>query len=318
MSKDALGLLITALDGHDSSSAAAVVDKALSNGARPAELMDDLIGPVQRWVGEQWETGRWTVQDEHRATNTIAHIIEAMRARAKPPKRQRVMVASAEGEWHTLPSLMVACALELAGFEIRVFEAPIPSGQILSAIHEFGPSCVVISCVMAANLPGLRRTAVVVRDAGVPVVVGGSLVNAQRHPHVGGNQAAGTIQTAASAVESAGTLSGPVPPLRHGSAAGYDWMEWSRDAIAGRLGGQFGALSQESKTDVLWMLKSLHATLLCDEPSILADHIAWQRRRTKVRGYGDTEVLIEILRRATAEGPTGISGTMDQAILLTE
>jgi MerR family transcriptional regulator, light-induced transcriptional regulator len=86
----------------------------LEAGATVPELVQGLLGPAQVEVGRRWETNRWSVADEHAATAITDAVLAALAWRLDVPEHQgHVVVACAEGDWHSLPARMLAEILRL-------------------------------------------------------------------------------------------------------------------------------------------------------------------------------------------------------------
>ncbi len=71
-------------------------------------LIDTGLAPVMSEVGLLWEGGAYPVANEHAATALVESALAAAAAEVQPAaSRGRVIVACADGDWHTLPMRMV-------------------------------------------------------------------------------------------------------------------------------------------------------------------------------------------------------------------
>lgn len=303
-----------ALTAADLQSAHRIVDEEMRARLSLPMLMDAMIGPGMHWIGQQWESGSWSVVDEHRATSLVTRLISDLGGSPRYQRDETVVVASAEGDWHTLGVDMLAEALRDDGFEVLNVGGPIAAGHLLPLIHQVGPRAVLISCVMPANLRGARRMAVVTRDAGIPVVVGGSALTDSRARHVGANSFAATLSDAGAAVDSTPRVATSVGPVEHGRAASFDWLELHLAALAARLAGRLDPMGEAGMVEGVWVLRALSAALLCDEASILTDHFGWLERREAQTGL-PAAVLYQRLIDTLADAPPAIGEFVESAWL---
>ena len=151
------------------------------NGVSAEEVLLDLVAPAQVRVGERWASGEWTVAQEHAATyvsrRTVDAVVATARATGRPPvepgSRGDVLVACSDGEWHVLPSQIVAEVLRLRGFRVRSLGGHVSPYGLLSDVEQNGPDVLALSCTLARNLPLAHRQIEACRSAGVPVIAGG-------------------------------------------------------------------------------------------------------------------------------------------------
>ena len=110
-----------ALAAGDRAAARTLVERLLEAGVAPAEVLTDVIAAAQRTVGIRWQTGEWTVAEEHAATALSVSSVKVVMqyVRRTPVTRGRVLIACAEREWHALPGMIIECALRADGWELK-------------------------------------------------------------------------------------------------------------------------------------------------------------------------------------------------------
>lgn len=247
-------------------------------------LVDDVLPRGQQRVGEQWESGAWTVAQEHLATQAAARVLESAATRyARSPNRSESIISvCAYGEWHSLAADSLAVAMEVAGYDVVRTRQSTQPAQVSSLIHDHGPRTVTISCSMAANLPGAYRMIRACLDTGTPVIVGGAGFGRDdtRAKRLGATAWASRISEVSDLA--AGLRGGKtVRPLRDTLPA--DFALTAATSVAERLSA---ALVDNSAHDVTtvsigtWLLRSLRASILCDDHTIFDGHVQWQRRRS--------------------------------------
>lgn len=307
-----LARLITSLEGFDRDGFRSTIDAATQNGMAIPEVLDLLIGPAQHWVGAQWESGSWNVAQEHLATAITAQCVDSLSADDVATQEGTVLITCAEGEWHTLGLSIVAAGLRSYGYETVTLGGPLPAGQLLPFLHELAPKCVTVSCQMPGNLPGARRMAATAREAGTAAIVGGSGVTKQRARYLGSSGFAAGIQGLGLAVAAVDPKVTPIEELTHERALGFEWVDLHIHSLAAELASTSRNPNTESALEGVWMLRSLNAALLCDEPSILRDQAMWQTRRSKLGGETSMSDMVSALKTVVSAGPSIVGATLDE------
>ncbi|MCX5134415.1 cobalamin B12-binding domain-containing protein [Streptomyces sp. NBC_00340] len=166
-----------AVSTGDELAATDTVFDALDRGVTAESLLLELIAPVQRKVGEEWAANRLTVAQEHAATAINDRAVAALShhcADGAAPPLGRVTVACVDGEWHGLPARLLTEVLKLRGWKVDYLGAQVPTGHLISHIHQTGPDLVALSSSIATRLPTAHATITAVQATGTPVLVGGA------------------------------------------------------------------------------------------------------------------------------------------------
>lgn len=163
-----------AVSTGDASGAAEVALQLRETGVPLPQVLDMLVAAGQNEVGRLWAAGEWDVAHEHRATSVSEEVVAALSASIATPRTGRsVIIACADGEWHSLPSRILSATLRSAGWQVTFLGASVPARHLIQLVHDIGPDVVAISCALPTRLRHARRMIEVARGAGVPVIVGG-------------------------------------------------------------------------------------------------------------------------------------------------
>ncbi|MFN7150374.1 MAG: cobalamin-dependent protein [Microthrixaceae bacterium] len=176
-----------------------VVESALGSGATPAEVLTRMLAPALRSIGERWAGGELSIADEHRASAVSQRLIARMGPQFARRGRRRatVVLGSAPGDRHSLPTAILSDLLRGEGIEVVDLGADCPAATFADAARAVGGPCAVGVCVTAPEV--LEHTAELVdevRRAGVecPIVVGGGAVtDAELAARLGADLWAGPI-----------------------------------------------------------------------------------------------------------------------------
>jgi methanogenic corrinoid protein MtbC1 len=289
-------------------------------------LVNRLLGPAQRRVGDLWVSDDWSVAQEHAATAISETVLAALAAErdahaTPPPDAPWVIVSCVEQEWHALPALMVAEHLRSAGFAVSYLGANSPAQGLVRHVHDLGPRAVLLSCSLSAFLPLARREIEAVRETGTPVVVGGPAFDADGHRArtLGATAFAAAAPGVGDVVRGLPSAVPPAPPLTHAGAeeayAVFGDRERLSDEVDRRLSVALGispASRGEDRSGWLHVLDdqlphlvgSLSGALVADDPSVVTDALDWCA--VVLRHRGAPEETAALLRSALREAVHGL------------
>jgi methanogenic corrinoid protein MtbC1 len=317
--------LVAALEGR-SETAATVLDMVLLKGIPTADVVSEVLAPVQAEIGSLWQDGTISIAEEHVASAITSACLHLPRLTEAPrPDRGRVLMVSAEGEWHTLPAQMVALTWRVLGWDTRLISPSVPAADLGEEASRESGVVAGVSCSSAAHLTGAWRTVSALRAAGMQVIVGGRLFD-------GSSELAeriGADAYAADPVEGSVWLqdaqrSGKVPReprLRE------DWehleMVWQalprvvEDSL--RLAPHLAelALPAEQTREQLWLMaRTCVGATLVDDPGLLSDHMRWCRQVLAGQGAdeGFADVLVATIDRVLPEGSARVRSLLAAAV----
>jgi len=303
--------------GGEGNAAAArdVVETVLAEGVPVLIVLRDLIAAAQTLIGIRWQTGEWSIQQEHAATATSASIVRNLEQTTTPRRSrgQLVLVAVGEGEWHSLGASLLQQSLRMDGWDVVVLPPGTRAGQLASAIHDHGPAAVAISCALPALLPGAHRLVMASQDAGTPAIVGGRGFgsDATRARGLGADGWARDTVSASATVAAHAGFSRPSLRMTHPAFGEYTTLIRHLPAITEAIDE---AVSTETAVDAaLWLVRSLASALVCDDPAILHEDVAWHRSRSRV-GAPAVDPLLEVINASLPLGSTIASALLTSAL----
>jgi hypothetical protein len=247
--------------------------------------------------------GRWSVADEHAATAVAEQALNVLcPPKAADPAAHRVVLACAEGEWHTMPT---RCAGELARFSnvnIVQLGGSIPADHLSRHLMARPPAALALSVTMPTNLISATRSIMAARSQGLPVVVGGAAwgEGQQRARRLGADlhledprdlsQVLDNLADSVPVAEppaipaEALLLDSPAPRLLTTAldrqCAASSWMRsmspFQRD---------------QSLQDLRWLARYSAASVVCDDPAIVRELINWLLAMLVPRGVPATAII---------------------------
>jgi methanogenic corrinoid protein MtbC1 len=193
----------------DEAGAWKLVETFLVSGGNPQAALLDVLAPAMREIGHGWERGELSVGDEHRATAVALRLVGRLGPmfvrRGRP--RGTVVVASAPGDSHALPTAIVASVLRGHGYAVVELGGNTPEGSVLAEVKAAGERLrgVVISVSSQDRLEAAQAVVAAVRSVApdTPVLIGGPAVVSEQEA-----AEAGSDGFAADAADLAALLSG--------------------------------------------------------------------------------------------------------------
>jgi methanogenic corrinoid protein MtbC1 len=170
----------TALERGDAVAAEGAIATAIAYGIPPTTLHGEVIAPTLRRISALSEKGEIDIEHEHLAAviarRVLATLYRYMLGDTEPT-REQVLLASVEGDRHTLGLQMIHDELAAAGYQ-TTFETDLSAEQLLASVERQSPDLIVLGATAAAAVEPVERAAMDLRASypGIPIVLGGAAV----------------------------------------------------------------------------------------------------------------------------------------------
>ena len=307
----------SALRHGDSSAIVDLMRSLLDAEAHPTSILTDVVAAVQRDVGERWESGEWTVAQEHSATAIAitATKVVAEHVQRIPVTRGSVVIACAEREWHALPAMIIDCALRAAGWRTTLLGASTTTGRLAQHLQDEGPDAVAVSCSMLGSLPACRRFIEASTANGIPILVGGPAFgdDDRRARALGATAWAPDAHRAIAAIDTMPTVVDAAAPLPKAVVAEHTSLAENHRTLVATLRARWSSVADLTTTvfdaphsvmdvadDIVHqLLYSVGAALLTGDVRPVEQVAAWVTGLVRTRG-GDDVMLGELFDVLTA------------------
>ena len=293
--EDARVRYVDALNRSSMRDAIRLVADLAGSGVPLDRIVGQVLAPAQVEVGRMWEQGRWSVAQEHTATGIteVALQTAVLSAGVRMPDvgQPSMVLACADGEWHSLSARMAADVLRAEGVDVTYVGASLPSESLGDFLAVQAPTALGLSCSTAMTLVGARETVAEAHAVGVPVIVAGSAFGS----HGSRAEAIGAdawVPEPVAAVEVLRTWTAE-PPATFRAAVDPGTDEWETLAVAPtdwvddvmlrlnrrrpRLHSQGRALEGRLRKEAAYLLRCASGVQLTRDEGILEEYTAWLR-----------------------------------------
>ncbi len=326
MSRDANGrdavdaYLLEALDGAGRACVRRALD-LVDRGVPIDGVIVDLLGAAQREAGERWLRNEWSVADEHLTSGATQKALDAVANTVdQPPTEGLVVVACAEGDWHSLPAQMFADMLGARGFAVTFLGASTPVDHVAALLSRHLPDALAVSCNLPIFFNGVTRLADVAHRQGIPVIAGGRAlgVDPDRALRLGADAWAATVDDAVVVLH--GWLRGrpdvsPEPSVLVPELLLLDLQASEIAEVAFRsLSDAYPSMASyddeqlaRTREDLAFITRFTAAACLVEDLTVLTDMLDWLRTLLAARGVppaavaAGLSVLAPLIQRASAQ-----------------
>lgn len=179
-------LLASLLADGDDELAAWALSQALGEAPR-ASVYDGLLADAMRLVGERWQSGRWTVAEEHLASMTLLRALDRIRPEQGPAARvgPQAVLAGVQGEHHMIGLVCLDHILREEGWTVANLGADVPSPDLARFIERNDVALLALTASDPSRTAAVVRTIADARGAAarrlgrggraLPVLLGGRL-----------------------------------------------------------------------------------------------------------------------------------------------
>jgi 5-methyltetrahydrofolate--homocysteine methyltransferase len=172
---------IVRLIGDLDDQAVSAVEKALSQGANPVDLLQQgVIRGLER-VGQKFESQDYFLPEliaGSKIAETCIALIDPLLPRDQSARLGVVVIGAVQGDFHDLGSGLVAMQLELAGFEVHQLGVDIPPMTFIDKAQELNADIIGLSAFLITTIPKCNVLIDYLRDMGLrdrfQVIIGGA------------------------------------------------------------------------------------------------------------------------------------------------
>ena len=155
------GEIVTEALGHVANLDPNALEKALERAAvslsRP-QLLNCVIQPLFRKIGEQWASGQLKIINEHMASIVIrSFLLDMLRAVVVAETSPKIVVAAPVGQWHETGALVVALTAAESGWRPLYFGPNLPAEEIAAAVKMTVAKAIALSISHRIEIASIVR-----------------------------------------------------------------------------------------------------------------------------------------------------------------
>ncbi len=176
----------------DAPASVELVEKALSAGADPKELVTGQMIRAMDEVGRRFEEGEFFVPElliAGRAMKGALEILRPLLAEQGVQPAGRVVIGTVKGDLHDIGKGLVASMLEGGGFEVLDLGVDVSIEKFIAGVKESGANIVALSALLTTTMPAIKGVIDAMRDAGLldkcKVIIGGAPVTQEYADSIG-------------------------------------------------------------------------------------------------------------------------------------
>ncbi len=148
-------------------------------GQSRALVYDTFLRDTMVVVGERWASGRWTVSEEHLATQTLARVLNSLAPAESPTQRigPQAVLAGVAGEEHAVGLILLDHLLREGGWSVSQLGPNVPMDDLVRFAAKFEARLVALTASHPERVGTVRDTILALRALPVPpaIMVGGRI-----------------------------------------------------------------------------------------------------------------------------------------------
>lgn len=162
----------------------AIVERELTAGAVPFDLVQEKLIPAITEVGNRYERREYFLPQLIRSAETMQTAFKVLKplleATREDVKRPCIIMATVEGDIHDIGKNIVTLMLGNYGFDVVDLGKDVKAVDIVDAAETHGASIIGLSALMTTTMVRMEDTVKLVKERGlnVRVIIGGAVVTA--------------------------------------------------------------------------------------------------------------------------------------------
>jgi 5-methyltetrahydrofolate--homocysteine methyltransferase len=190
-----------------------LTQRALEEGARPADILDLALVPAMAEVGERFKRNEIFVPEmliAARAMKEAMKLLEPRLAAAGIVPKYTALIGTVQGDLHDIGKNLVSTMWKGANIRVIDLGTNVPPARFIEAIQQHRPQLIGLSALLTTTMPAMVETVRAIRHSSscpVKIMVGGAPITQQFADETGAD---GFASDACTAVDKACQLIGAV------------------------------------------------------------------------------------------------------------
>lgn len=162
-----------------------MIDEELQKGADPFKLVRERLIPAIQEVGTLYEKKEYFLPQLLRSASTMqtafAHVKPLLEQSGQNTGRQKIILATVQGDIHDIGKNIVGLLLSNHGYEVIDLGKDVPAETIVHKAAEEKAQLIGLSALMTTTMPRMEETIKLVKEKNLPckVMIGGAVVTGE-------------------------------------------------------------------------------------------------------------------------------------------
>jgi methanogenic corrinoid protein MtbC1 len=144
---------LQAIEDLDEKRLEEILSRASVHLSQP-ELLQRVLVPMIKNIGDNWKNGSMRVYHEHLASSVIKTFLTNLRGAYKVEQNApEIIIATPIGQMHELGALLVASAAASEGWKVTYLGSNLPAEEIAAAVQQNKPRALALSLVYPPDDP---------------------------------------------------------------------------------------------------------------------------------------------------------------------
>ncbi len=171
---------------------AGLTSEALNSGAKPQDIILQILQPAMSIVGEKFSSGEYFLPDmlmAARAMNNALAVLKPLLADTGMPTLGKVVIGTVKGDIHDIGKNIVSTFLRGVGFEVVDLGEDIVDESFIEAVKENKADILGLCAMLTTTMPSMGTVIKALETAGIrsniKVIVGGAPITREYAAHIG-------------------------------------------------------------------------------------------------------------------------------------
>ena len=161
-----------AISTGDEPAARSIVQRLVDEGAPLVDVIETVVAPALRSIGDGWQSGTTAIWEEHRASAIVERVLGDISPNPRGRRRGSVVISAVAGDRHALPVTMAGIVLRDDHWHVDHLGADMPPDEIVRFCSA-NPVDVAVLTVTNPQVAELaHQTATRLDELAVPTVIG--------------------------------------------------------------------------------------------------------------------------------------------------
>ncbi len=156
----------------DAAAIGPAVEQALEGGDTPLALINEVLNPALKEVGDSFDCGDMYLPELIMAAEAMEKAVGIMQPHLEARQEQidvpgKVVMATVQGDIHDIGKNIVCALLRANGFEVLDLGRDVSAAEVVSRAQQFGADIIGLSALLTTTLPYCRDTVRLLEEKGI-------------------------------------------------------------------------------------------------------------------------------------------------------